>query len=205
MMQRTDEWFAKRTGRFTASLIFNLLMKPSTAGYQNYIAQIVAERLTGESAGSDYISEAMQNGLDLEPRARTLYEIQTGSTVDEIDFAIHPEIPNFGASPDGIVGDGLIEIKCRNLANHVKVLLGAPVDRNAMIQMQPQMMCTGAGWCDYVHFNPQMPAEYQLHIERVEADPELQAEIEKAIREADAVVEEMITKLSEKFTNKHIK
>ena len=196
MMQRTDNWYAKRTGRFTASQIFNLLMKPSTAGYQNYIAQIVAERLTGLSAASDYVSEAMQNGIELEPRARTLYEIQTGDTVDEIDFIVHPDIPNFGASPDGIVGDGLIEIKCRNLSKHIKVILGDKVDRAAMIQMQSQMMCAGLSWCDYVHFNPQMPAELQLHIQRVEADPELQPEIEEAVRKADDEVEAMIEKLT---------
>ena len=195
-MQRTDEWYAKRTGRFTASQIFILLMKPSTAGYQNYIAQIVAERLTGLSAGSDYVSDAMQNGIELEPRARTLYEIQTGNTVSEIDFMVHPDIPNFGASPDGIVGDGLIEIKCRNLSKHIKVILGDKVDRSAMIQMQSQMMCAGLEWCDYVHFNPQMPAELQLHIQRVEADSELQAEIEEAVRKADDEVEAMIGKLT---------
>jgi len=195
-MQRTDEWYAKRTGRFTASQISNLLMKPTTAGYQNYIAQIVAERLTGLSAGSDYVNEAMQNGIDLEPRARTLYEIQTGNTVDEIDFMVHPDIPNFGASPDGVVGDGLIEIKCRNLSNHIKVILGDKVDRTAMIQMQSQMMCAGLGWCDYVHFNPQMPADLQLHIQRVEADPELQELIREAILKADKEVEQMIQKLT---------
>ena len=195
-MQRTDEWYAKRTGRFTASQISNLLMKPTTAGYQNYIAQIVAERLTGLSAGSDYVSEAMQNGIDLEPRARTLYEIQTGNTVDEIDFVVHPDIPNFGASPDGIVGDGLIEIKCRNLSNHIKVILGDKVDRTAMIQMQSQMMCAGLEWCDYVHFNPQMPADLQLHIQRVDADPELQEVIREAIINADKEVEQIIQKLT---------
>jgi len=195
-MQRTDEWYSKRTGRFTASQISNLLMKPTTAGYQNYIAQIVAERLTGLSAGSDYVNEAMQNGIDLEPRARTLYEIQTGNTVDEIDFMVHPDIPNFGASPDGVVGDGLIEIKCRNLSNHIKVILGDKVDRTAMIQMQSQMMCAGLGWCDYVHFNPQMPADLQLHIQRVEADPELQELIREAILKADKEVEQMIQKLT---------
>jgi putative phage-type endonuclease len=197
-MQRTEEWYGKRTGRFTASQIFNLLMKPTTAGYQNYIAQIVAERLTGESCGSDFVSEAMQNGIDLEPRARTLYEIQTGGTVEEIDFIVHPGIPNLGASPDGLVDDGLIEIKCRNLANHIKVLLGTPVDRNAMIQMQTQMMCADVKWCDYVHFNPNLPAELQLHVQRVEADPELQEQIGIAVEKADAEVEYMIAKLQTK-------
>ena len=195
-MQRTDDWYAKRTGRFTASQIFNLLMKPTTAGYQNYISQIVAERLTGESAGSDYVSDAMQNGIDLEPRARTLYEIQTGNTVDEIDFVVHPDIPNFGASPDGIVGDGLIEIKCRNLSKHIKVILGDKVDRTAMIQMQSQMMCTGSEWCDYVHFNPQMPVDIQLHIKRVYPDIELQADIERAVLDANEEVDYMVKKLT---------
>ena len=195
-MQRTDEWYAKRTGRFTASQIFNLLMKPTTAGHQNYIAQIVAERLTGLSAGSEYVSDAMQNGIELEPRARTLYEIQTGNTVDEIDFMAHPDIPNFGGSPDGIVGDGLIEIKCRNLSKHIKVILGDKVDRTAMIQMQSQMMCADLEWCDYVHFNPQVPAELQLHVQRVYADADLQSEIEEAVRKADDEVEAMIEKLT---------
>ena len=194
-MQRTDQWYAKRAGRFTASQISNLLMKPTTAGYQNYISQIVAERLTGLSAASDYVSDAMQNGIDLEPQARTLYEIHTGNSVEEVDFVVHPVIPNFGASPDGIVGSGLVEIKCRNIANHIKVVLGSNPDRTAMVQMQSQMMCAGLEWCDYVHFNPQMPAELQLHVQRVEADSELQAEIEEAVRKADDEVEFRVDKL----------
>jgi hypothetical protein len=45
--QGTAEWHMERLGRVTASKISDVMMAKTTAGYQNYMAQLVCERLTG--------------------------------------------------------------------------------------------------------------------------------------------------------------
>jgi len=39
-------------------------------------------------------------------------------------------------------------------------------------QMQCQMACTGAKWCDFVSFDPRVPEDLQLFVVRVERDQE---------------------------------
>lgn len=199
MEQRSEEWFAARLGRVTASRIADVMMKPTTAGYQNYRAQLVCERLTGE-ATEGFTSAAMQHGTDTEPRARAFYELETGLTVAEVGFVPHPTLEMAGASPDGLVGDaGLVEIKCPQPATHIKTLTGAAIDRKYRLQMQWQMSCTGREWCDFVSFCPSLPMEMQMLCQRIEADPEEQAEITAAVTSFLAEVDRLTADLVARY------
>ena len=48
MEQRTDEWFAARLGKVTASNIAKVMAKGGGATRKNYMAQLVCETLTGQ-------------------------------------------------------------------------------------------------------------------------------------------------------------
>ena len=51
--QRTDEWFAQRAGKVTASSVYKVLARTKTgwgAERDKYKAQLVVERLTGQPA-----------------------------------------------------------------------------------------------------------------------------------------------------------
>ena len=53
MLQRSDEWFAARAGKVTASRVADLMAKTKSgysASRQNYMAQLICERLTGKPA-----------------------------------------------------------------------------------------------------------------------------------------------------------
>lgn len=184
MEQRTDDWFAARAGKATASSIYKILAKTKTgygADRENYAAQLVAERLTGKPADS-YSNAAMQWGIDTEASAREAYAIKIDDKPVEIGFVDHPAIAWSGASPDGLVGfDGLVEIKCPNTATHIRTLNGAAIDKKYMLQMQWQMACTEREWCDFVSFDPRLPDEMQMHVRRVERDDALLAEIEAEV------------------------
>ena len=137
------------------------------ASRANYLAELVAQRLTGVYAES-YSNAAMQWGTDHEADARALYEFMCNTRVDLVGVALHDTIPNACASPDGLIADdGLVEIKCPNTATHIATLLGAEIPGKYIKQMQWQMACTGRKWCDFVSYDPRMPAEMQLHIQRV--------------------------------------
>lgn len=198
MEQRTDEWFAARCGKFTASRMGDLMAKTKSgpaASRKNLIATIVVERLTNEQPAG-FTNAAMQHGIDTEPQARAAYEFHCDADVVEEGFTPHPAIECAGASPDGLVGnDGLIEIKCPNTAQHIETLRTGKIDQKYIYQMQLQMACTGRQWCDFVSFDPRMPEGMSLFIKRVERDEKTISELEAEILKADAEVTEIINEL----------
>lgn len=199
MEQRTEEWFAIRLGKVTASRIADVTAKTKTgwgAGRANYKAQLVAERLTGQKQDS-FTNAAMQWGVDTEEQARNAYAFLEGQKVQEEAFVIHPAIPDSGASPDGLVGaDGLVEIKCPNTATHIETLKGSGVPGKYIVQMQWQMACTERQWCDFVSFDPRMPEEMQLYVFRIFRDDGHIAELEAHVRDFLAEVEADVAELT---------
>jgi len=183
--QGTPEWHQLRSGKVTASRVADILAKTKTgpsASRQNYLIELAIQRTTGIIELS-YTNSAMEWGTQTEPQARVAYEVKSGNFVDQIAFVDHPTIDGFGCSPDGLVGDkGLIEIKCRNSANHWETIKLDEVPKKYWIQMQAQLSCTGKEWNDYVSFDPRMPERSQLYIKRVFRDEEFISEMESEIK-----------------------
>lgn len=178
--QGSPEWHAQRCGKVTASRIADLMAK-TKSGYSasraNYMAQLIAERLTGTIAES-YTNGAMQHGIDTEAEARSAYCFYHNATVAEVGFIDHPRILMCGASPDGLVGDsGLVEIKCPNTATHIDTLLGGSIPGKYVLQMLWQMECTQRAWCDFVSYDPRMPEHMRLFVKRLDRDAAKLAEI----------------------------
>lgn len=195
LIQGSDEWLAARCGKVTASRMADLLAKTKTgygASRANYMAELIAERLTGQPA-EKFTSPAMQWGTANESDARSAYEFHADCDVIEVGFVPHPGILMAGASPDGLVAaDGLVEIKCPNTATHIDTLLSGVVAGKYITQMQFQMACTGRRWCDFVSFDPRMPADLRLFVRRVVRDDtaiaDMEAEIVKFLAELDGKV-----------------
>lgn len=202
MEQRSKEWFAARLGKVTASRIGDLMAKTKSgyaASRANYMAELLVERLTGEPR-EGFQSAAMAWGTDTEPMARSAYTFHTDASVEQVGFVDHPTVPQSGASPDGLVDErGMVEIKCPNTATHIDTLLGASIQRKYLLQMQWQMACTGRVWCDFVSFDPRLPEEMRLHVQRVERDDDLIAEIESAVRDFLAELQDRVTTLRSKY------
>ncbi len=185
--QRTDEWFAQRLGKVTASRINDVLARLKNGGEaatrKNYRTQLALERLTGKRE-SAFTNAAMQWGTDCEPLALAAYEAETNSFVDAAEFVLHSSLAESGASPDGLVGkDGLIEIKCPNSATHIEWLLAGVVPTEHQNQMLWQMACTGRQWCDFVSYDPRMPEYAQLFIKRLARDDARISDMEAHIAE----------------------
>jgi len=196
--QGTDEWFAARIGKVTASRVADVIAKTKT-GYSssrdNYMAQLICERLTNQKADG-FTNAAMQWGTETEPLARISYEVAQNVLVDEVGFVPHPKILMAGASPDGLVGDnGLLEIKCPNTATHIETLLSQIVPGKYNTQMQFQMACTDREWCDFVSFDNRLPTELQLFVKRVPRDNVFIRLIEGEIVQFIAELDDKINKL----------
>ena len=199
MEQKSPEWFAARCGKVTASRVADIIAKTKSgpsASRENYLAQLVCERMTSKPAES-YSNAAMLHGIETEPFARAAYESTKDVLVEEVGFVVHPSIEGAGASPDGLVGlFGLVEIKCPNTATHIQTLLDQKVPEKYNTQMQWQMACTSRQWCDFVSFDPRMDEGLQLFIKRVEYDPIYVAQLEKEVIFFLMDVEEKINKLN---------
>lgn len=197
--QGSEQWFAQRLGKLTASRMADVLATTKSgpsASRKNYLAQLVAERLTGQVAES-FTNAAMAWGTDNEPLARAEYEILTDSSVDQVSFVDHPTIEWCGASPDGLVlHDGLIEIKAPNTATHIDYLLGQKPPAKYVPQMLLQLACTSRQWCDFVSYDPRMPVEHRLFVVRFEPKPEEIKAVENAAAEFLAEVQDTIERLN---------
>lgn len=200
--QKSPEWFAHRLGRVTASKIADVMAQTKSgpgAARKNYMAALVAERLTGE-APDGFSNAAMQWGTDQEPDARAAYEFVTDASVSEVGFIDHPTIEMAGCSPDGLVGDlGMVEIKCPNTATHIETLLTGAIDGKYLKQMQFQLACADRQWCDFVSYDPRLPGEMQLFVKRVQRDGGAISEIEAAVSSFLVDLDEMVGALRSKF------
>jgi putative phage-type endonuclease len=202
--QGTPEWFAARLGNVTASRVADVIAKTKSgyaASRDNYMAQLICERMTGTVAES-FSSPAMQWGTETEPLARAAYESVADVLVDEVGYIAHPTIERAGASPDGLIGVfGLLEIKCPNTATHIDTLISEKVPTKYITQVQWQMSCTGRTWADFVSFDPRLPSGLQMFVKRVEFDAEyvamLKEEVTKFLTELDA----KISKLNERLNH----
>jgi putative phage-type endonuclease len=198
--QGTIEWHLQRLGKVTASRVADVLSKGKSgesASRKNYRTELVVQRLTGQP-GESFTSAAMEWGTATEPLARVAYEAEMGVFVNQVAFIDHPSIANFGCSPDGIIDDGLIEIKCPNSSTHIEYLSDNKPPAKYIPQMQCQMAVTGAKWCDFVSFDPRLPNDLQLFVVRLERDEEYIEAMETEVKKFLSEVEEMFTKLKER-------
>lgn len=200
--QGSPEWLQERCGKVTASRIADLMARTKTgwgASRANYAAQLVTERLTGCVAPS-FTNAAMIHGTETEPEARRAYEFFVDRDVQQVGFIPHPTIAMAGASPDGLVGeDGLVEIKCPATATHIDTLLTETIPDKYVKQMMFQMICTGRKWCDFASYDPRLPERMRLFVKRVEFNAEAAEEIEAAVRDFLAEIDNTVVQLRAKY------
>jgi len=194
--QGSQMWAELRCGIVTASRTrdaFNTTSKGVyTAERAKYQAEIVCEILTGQPY-PHHVTKEMEWGRDQESFARAGYEMERDVLVETCGFVLHPVIPRFGASPDGLVGsDGLIQIKCPTTATHLSWLRAGTVPLEHTFQMTAEMACTARDWCDFVSFDPRMPEHLQLFVRRYDRNEKaiqsLEAEVEHFNREIDEII-----------------
>lgn len=197
MLQRSDEWFAARCGKATASNFHKVLATVKSgeaADRRNYRAQLVCERLTGKHEPG-YTNAAMQHGVENEPFALAAYIALTGVYVDEVGFIEHESLMA-GASPDGLIGmDGGLEIKCPTKAVHLDTLKTQEMPAFHRAQVQGCMWITGRKWWDFVSYHPDFPEHLQMFKCRVMRDESYIANLEAEVKAFLSEVEQDVKAL----------
>jgi putative phage-type endonuclease len=201
--QGTAEWHALRCGKVTASRVADIIRKTksgTSATRERYMGELIAERLTGNVDTSGFKSADMERGNIVEADAASAFEFFRDVTLDRVAFVNHPTVGMSGASPDRLLGSsGLVEIKCPATHTHVATLLSEKIPADYLTQMHWQMACTEREFCEFVSFDPRLPAEMQMWTKRIERDDARIAELEVAVTEFIAELDDRIGRLTERF------
>lgn len=197
MEQRSEEWFAARIGKITASSVAAILGIDKNRDREDVMRDMVREHHGYPREFQGNI--ATQWGVTHEAEAIADFQWTMGIDVVSTGFWVHPVETWLGASPDGLIGDDeILEVKCpfgiRNDAEPVfKTVRDQP---HYEAQMQIQMFVTGRKFCSFWQWTA-----HGYSYEKVEYDPvgvermlaELRAfreELSRAITEPDVYIEE---------------
>lgn len=98
-----DLWFELRYGRLTASKLYTAAHCKKTDGA--FINSVIG-------ASKIFQTEAMKRGMYLEDAVRKVVQKKIGKPIKQTGLILSKQYPELGASPDGIVDDCVVEIKC---------------------------------------------------------------------------------------------
>lgn len=209
MQQGSIEWFEARIGKFTASEIYRLMTDPKgsaefSKGAMSYIIEKASERITGYS-NRDFNSDAMAFGNEQEPKARMIYEIETGKTIQEVGFYSPMLLPYFGASADGLIpGERGIEIKCPyETSQALKLYLCKTSDElkkenpGYWWQCQAGMLAYDLPVWDFICYDILLYEKFGLKVLTIERDSEDIAKMCERLSNSNKKVEEIIKSLQQ--------
>ena len=198
--QRTDEWFAVRNLKMTASNASAI--SACGKGLETYAKELVAEFLGGHK--EIYVNGDMQRGIELEDEARAFAEQLTGLKFDQVGFI---EMNNrVGASPDGVIFDKngkiekLIEIKNHNDKVFLDLILTNEIDKKYIAQMQMQMLVCECDECLYFGYNQNVKPYYFMRW--IKADKKIQEKLISGFEKCQQLIDEYLLKAFE-YENKN--
>lgn len=134
-----EEWLNARKGLFTSSEVNTLMADPTkkeiesgevlSKGAKTYILEKVVEQIAHTE--QMFITFDMQRGKELEPQAVLSFAEYLNKSVNDDDF-IYTSIGGivfftddentFGGTPDIIIGNKIVEIKCPKSITHLRNL-----------------------------------------------------------------------------------
>jgi len=189
--QHSEAWHEVRCGRITGTRFKSLVAKETTDTYKDLLTNIACEIIT-QRAEETYSNANMEKGLEMEPIARIFYEEITGNKVKTVGFISPDEDTEFedwiGISPDGLIEDGMIEIKCPLMKTHMGYIMWNQLPSEYRYQVQGQLFVTGLKFCDFMSFVEDM----KPFIIRVYPEPELFTFFEQRLRIAIPQVKELL-------------
>lgn len=161
--QNSPEWFSLRAGMPTGSMAKSLVTSQGkeSKSLSEYAITLANDLFAGEPLDHWEGNSYTERGHELEPNARSLYEMIHKVEVEQVGFITDDE-GLYGASPDSMINDdGLLEIKSLTAKRHTSAIIyykkhnKPPTDYVSQIQMQ--LFITGRNWCDLMFYHPVLP------------------------------------------------
>lgn len=160
--QYSDEWWAFRNGKPSASNAKKLITSTGTASksaadYSTYLAGCL---YAGKDIDPFEGNRHTERGTDLEAEARAFYVMLKGVDVQEVG-SFTDESEQYIASPDGVVGTGLIEIKVLKPTNHINALIYHNKNKRPpplyIPQCQMSLLISEQEYIDLMFYCPGLP------------------------------------------------
>lgn len=211
MITDRREWFRRRLGMFTGSMIPKLMTsgrsKDQIFGQTalTEIYRVAAERDLTDHGIELYIDQQIDRDFK-QTRWGNEYESEARELVcaSAVRGRVHPTIPTLSASADGIFGGGeivpeigeihpgtILEIKCPyTIEKHKANGRIKDIKQNEYYdQMQTEIACYDAPGCVFVSYDPRSKTPLFAHY--VPRDNDRIAEIEKRVLEAEKIINEI--------------
>lgn len=150
VQQGTSEWHDLRAGKYTGSSAHKVL---------KYGAIEYSLTDQGEFGGNWYT----RRGHILEEEAIELYEAIKKTTVQRPGFVTNSRYPNCGYSPDGLLDDRVIEVKCFNEAKHLQLYKGN-VPLEVLAQIYFGMLICERKLANLIIYNPELEPKLAFKI-----------------------------------------
>jgi len=197
-IQGSEEWFALRRGRATASN-FKKIITPAKAEYSKQASSYMRDLLVEcfcptyqEFLGNKWT----ERGTELEPEARRAFIEHTGHLVDEVAFVTSERWQHVvGCSPDGLIkhaGEYIsgVEIKCPSPFTHAAYIEEGVLPDEYKAQVHGSMVVTGLNqWHFWSYFPGLRP--FHLVVYRDDFTARLEASIDRFIVEYGSYRERM--------------
>jgi hypothetical protein len=209
VFETQDDWKDFRKGLFTSSQINRLMASPTkkeieagekiSKGAKTYILELIANVEAGFK--KEFYSSAMEWGNEQEPQAVLRLAEMLGKDVTDNDF-IYTSVGGWvffvydkksGGTPDVILNDAIVEIKCPDSHTHRYYRTFVNSDNIASElpdyydQMQHNMMLCQRDMCYFMSFDPRFKdVNKQVHLIEVKADKDRQQQILDKIELAHA-------------------
>jgi len=129
-------WSFLRYGRVTASNLYAVAHSKIESG------GVLKEMILGASTLK--LTEAMSRGQNLEQSVVKIVEKKMNVQIDKVGIKLSPDLPEFGASPDGLTNEFVVEVKCpRNSKTFSNYVRNGCITPKFMAQVQLQMKMCG--------------------------------------------------------------
>lgn len=162
--QNTPEWLQLRCGKLTASSFACVMANYGKAfgePAKKLAMTIAVEQITGKPTPSEYSNKHMERGHIQEPLAREEYEKKYFVNIENGGFF---DCGNVGVSPDGLIGNGRIEIKSVIPSVHLSTIAKQSYPSAYKWQLIGNMLYTEADYIDFVSYCDQFPDDKKLYV-----------------------------------------
>ena len=158
--QRSVEWMQARAGIPTASEFGQILtpkLEPRKGQMpESYMAKKLAEWWLGGPL-VDFNTFDMDQGEILEKEAIPWYELEYGVEIRRVGF-ITTDDGLAGCSPDGLLANGGMEIKCPRIYTHFGYVLDGKLPEEYAAQVYGSLYVTGLPIWTFVSYHRKTPA-----------------------------------------------
>lgn len=202
-LQGSEEWFALRRGRVTASQ-FSRIITPAKAEYSKqsagYMRDLVVECFTPDYAkflGNKWTDR----GTELEPEARKAFEEHTGLVTEQVAFVTADRWKHVvGCSPDSLIKNEAgeyvagLEIKCPSPFTHAEYIEAGELPPEYKAQVHGGMVVTGLNEWHFWSYFPGL-APFHIVVRRDDFTDKLTEALDRFIIDYGAYRERMIPQL----------